>query len=164
MKFVGLFTSRSKLTSNEVAIFTRLVKDKSSIDVNKIFSLMSSKPPEDGRYLPIRDGNALHFLCRFYKHDNLIDLARPLIENGIDINAQDSDGWNALHFLFGYYNHENLIELVRFFMDKGVDVNAQTKLGWNPLHALFRFHRYDLLNLTKLLTEKGIDKDCIITI
>jgi len=158
LKFAQLLSSKSKLTSNEIAIFTRLVKDKRTVDVNKILSQISAEPPKDGQYLLIRDGNALHFLCRFYEHDNLIDLARPLIENGIEIDAQDSNGWNALHFLCCYYHHDNLIELVRFFIDKGIDVNAQTNSGKNPLHILYESaNRYYQLNdLTKLLIEKGI--------
>jgi len=103
-------------------------------------------------------GTALHILCRYYNHDNLIDLARPLFERGVDFNAQDSLGRNALHLLFQYYHQTKLlITMLDFFIDR-VDVNAQTKTGWSPLHVLFRYYKYDnLLDLADLLiTKKNI--------
>jgi len=56
---------------------------------------------------------ALHYLCEFYAHSNLINLVRLLIGKGIDVNAKiATDGSKALHCLCQYYSHDNLIDLV----------------------------------------------------
>ena len=51
--------------------------------------------------------NALHLLCWNYSNENLIDIIRLLIENGIDVNCKDKGGRNALNYLSPHYPHEN---------------------------------------------------------
>lgn len=58
-----------------------------TIDIN-------AKNPE-GYWSPI------HMLCENYKHDNLEELMKPLVEKGVYVNATTPDGGNALHILFG---------------------------------------------------------------
>lgn len=135
------------------------MKDK-SVDVNSLIVHLGASPDAADAYKFV-GANALHSLFRHYKHDNMIDLARSLIEaRFIDIDAQDSIGRNALHFLFQYYHHDNLIELVYFLVEKGItNVNAQTvKTGWSPLHVLFRYYKHgDLFDITNLLIEREVD-------
>jgi len=131
--------------------------------------------------------NALGWLCtNSYKgdHSATLEVAKFLIEKGIDTNAQDSQGWNALHCLcFHWYNIqgrvqvikkgtyyvENLcydgkygVELAKMLIENGIEVNAKTKDdgGHNALHfILFAWdHTFDALEMAKMLViEKGID-------
>ncbi len=55
----------------------------------------------------------IHFFCRYFKHSNLIDFVRLLIDKGADAQAKTIKEWNPLHFLF-----RNIREL----SDKGVDL------------------------------------------
>jgi len=52
---------------------------------------------------------ALRFLCRHYNRDNLIEVAKMLTENGVDVTVTDGDGRNALHLVCEFYPHDNLI-------------------------------------------------------
>ncbi len=42
---------------------------------------------------------SLHYLCRYYTNDNLVNVAQFLIENGVPVKEKDSDGFTALHWL-----------------------------------------------------------------
>lgn len=105
----------SKFSDKEIVRFAELVK-QASVDVN-------ATSPNDGM-------NALLKLSKNYGHDNLIQLVKPLIERGIDVNATDPDGWNALHNLCRYYGHKNLlIELIQLLEKSNIDTEAKTKEG-----------------------------------
>lgn len=95
--------------------------------------------------------NALHFLCWFYPHSDLIDHARLLIDKGIDVNRKTRAGafrptlllddqpreydWNSsdrgprgstpLHLLCFRYRHDNLVDLVQLLIVSGVHVSAR---------------------------------------
>ena len=45
----------------------------------------------------------------YYNQDNLIEIAKLLIEKDVDINAEQSDGWTALHLLCGFYTRRQLV-------------------------------------------------------
>lgn len=45
----------------------------------------------------------LHHLCRYYTHENLIEIAKTLIDNGVDMTIKDYQGWTALHRLCRFY-------------------------------------------------------------
>lgn len=78
----------------------------------------------------------LHFLCRFYKSDNLVECVQLLIERGADVNAKTSLGWNSLHLLCENYEHDNLFELVKLLTDKGIDLEAKTNKGYTASSIL----------------------------
>ena len=74
--------------------------------------------------------NPLHTVCRYYTHDSLIDVAKLLIVNGVDVTAKTSpNGWTAFHFLCRNYTHDNLLDVAKLLIDNGVGVNAKTSDG-----------------------------------
>lgn len=85
--------------------------------------------------------NVIHLLCRYYTHDNLIDLITILIENGV-IADQYDDGWNALNFLSSYYGHGNLVDLVKLLIGKGFYTNAKSSYGWTALHLVCAHYKH----------------------
>ena len=68
---------------------------------------------------------ALHVVCRYYTHPNLIDIVRLLIENGVNVTAKLNDDWTTLHFVCFYYRHDNLIDIARILISHGADVTAK---------------------------------------
>jgi len=80
--------------------------------------------------------NPLHLLCMHYKHDNLIDILRLFIENGIDVNAKGRKGENALHLLCEKYEHENLIDLVVLLKENNIDLKAKSNEGYTASYIL----------------------------
>jgi ankyrin repeat protein len=61
-------------------------------------------------------------LCHYYQNENLIDIIRLLVENGIDVNRKTNVGWNALTFLCCFYQKENLIEIIQLLIETGIEV------------------------------------------
>lgn len=61
-------------------------------------------------------------LLHFAADDNLIDVARVLIEKGkIPINKLDQSGWSPLHIAAGH----NFIEFVRLLLKYKADINIK---------------------------------------
>ena len=106
--------------------------------------------------------NALHDLCRNYPEDNLIDVARFLIEREIDVNAKTSKGSNVLHLLCRYYHRDNLIYIIRLITEKSsIDTNEKDPDEWTAFLILCRYyHHSNLIDLIQLLIEKGANVNC----
>ncbi len=84
---------------------------------------------------------ALHYLCEVYIFDNLIDIVQWLIEEqGVDINAKNSNGYTPFHHLCAHCSHYNLINLIEWMLDRGADVNAKTFEEVTALYILC--HQY----------------------
>ncbi len=104
-----------------------------------------------------QDGwSPLHMLCANYKHDDLEELIKPLIERGVNVNSRTPDGRNSLHILCGNYKYENLPSLLKILKEKNIELNAKTKQGWKPLHYLCRNYKHkNLIELIKLIDIDG---------
>lgn len=72
------------------------------------------------------------------------------IEEGIDINAIDSDNRTLLMEATVWKNHE----LMEFLIDRGADVNMKEKRNWTALH--FAAQNHDIIAM-KLLIDNGAD-------
>ena len=60
---------------------------------------------------------------------NVADVARMLLENGVEVNAKNSNGSTPLH----YASWKNSINAARLLLENGANVNAETNGGWTPL-------------------------------
>ena len=56
---------------------------------------------------------------------------KAFLENGVDVNTRDPDGYTALQWAF-WENHR---ETVKFLLAKGTDVNVKDNEGGTPLHG-----------------------------
>ena len=82
--------------------------------------------------------NALIFLCSNYKGEQLIDILKLLVKNGIDVNAaSNTQGWNALVFLSrNNKQHDAFIPAARLLVKAGFDIKKTENDNWNLLHFL----------------------------
>ncbi len=65
---------------------------------------------------------------------NYLDLARVLIEAGIEVEAKDDKGLNAVYHAV-CAGH---LSMVRFLQRNGADLNARSKKGCTALHVAGR--------------------------
>jgi ankyrin repeat protein len=97
-------------------------------------------------------------LCEYYKNENLIDIIRLFIENGIDVNCKDKDGWNALIYLCRFYKNENLVGIIGLLIENEIDVNCTTNNGNNALTKLCEYYENEnLINVIKFLIKSGLN-------
>lgn len=85
--------------------------------------------------------------------ENNVNLARKLLENGFDPNAQDKDGFASLHFAAQEY----AIEVADLLLEKGAKVDIENKYGNTPLFIAV-YNSKGRSNLIKLLLKAGADK------
>lgn len=87
------------------------------------------------------------------------DVAKDLIERGIDVNNQDEKKRTALHYLCARPNNVELIEAI---LKAGGDPNILDKENRSPLYELTAMQRNDLAEnkyqAMKLLLDYGGDK------
>ena len=95
--------------------------------------------------------------CKGFLHRMLIvgwhDVAILAIDNGIDVNIKDQDGYTPLHFA---NNIEDNIEFTKLLIAMGANVNAKNKDGITPLHEVVRT-RNGRKDIVELLIANGAD-------
>ncbi|KAN0141605.1 Ankyrin repeat-containing domain protein [Lactarius tabidus] len=84
------------------------------------------------------------------------NVARLLLELGLDVNARDKDGDTPLHFACFHGNFKTALVL----LDHGAEVNAQNADGQTPLHRVSQSSDYDNDDnplVAQLMLKRGAD-------
>lgn len=86
---------------------------------------------------------ALHFAARM----NEVEIAKSLIDAGLDIDAKDDDGWTALHFAAG----NNNLKIGKVLADASADMDIESI---NNETALEFAERYNHSDFAEILRQK----------
>lgn len=86
-----------------------------------------------------RNSTPLHLACGY----NNIEVARFLLENGAEVNAQDRGGLIALHNASSYGH----LEIAALLIEHGASVNQPDKWGFTPLHEAAQKGRTQICSL-----------------
>ena len=107
--------------------------------------------------------SALALLCRYSKSNNQLEVARSLVNGGIDAQAVTENGDNALTLFLKNEKaaSSNLLEMVNLFVaETKVSVNHTNQYGENALHLLCSIQAIEsdqMAVVTRLLISNGID-------
>ena len=105
-----------------------------------------------------RRETALHLVSRGESNsqDQGVNTARLLLEHGVDVNAQQKDGWTSLHRAA----YEGRVEVAQVLLDHGANATLETTNGETALHIVSR-GKYDSqeqsVSIARLLLERGVD-------
>ncbi len=86
----------------------------------------------------------------YHYPEKQLEIAKFLIERGIDINAVNKNGVNALQFI----SHGRNLKLAHYLIKQGADVNARSNDGETALMRVAMFGNKDKINL---LLDNGAD-------
>jgi ankyrin repeat protein len=89
---------------------------------------------------------ALHWACL----NNIIALAKLLLDMGADVNAGNNHGATPLHSSC----YSNFIEIPKLLLDSGADPNAKDENEWTPLHYACQQNSYVCV---EVLLKAGAD-------
>src|SRR6266702_3183980 len=92
----------------------------------------------------------------YESQEERVHSAQPLLERGVDVNAQRKDDWTPLHIA----SYHGKFEVVRLLLDHGAAANAETNNGDNPLHKVCgnsQDKSQDGVRVARLLLERGVD-------
>src|SRR6266702_4093177 len=93
----------------------------------------------------------------YESQEERVHSAQPLLERGVDVNAQRKDDWTPLHIA----SYHGKFEVVRLLLDHGAAANAETNNGDNPLHKVCGNSQVksleDSVRVARLLLERGVD-------
>ena len=87
--------------------------------------------------------SALHFVSD-------IEVAKLLIDMGLNANAKDNQGSNPLYCY--YEDTPSNLKILAYLIESGADVNAVNDDGETPLHEMVRYNHF---NQVELLLQKG---------
>lgn len=110
----------------------------------------------DKNLLKSRNLNGSTFLHIAVMHGNF-ELAKFLINNGIDVNNQDKKGNTALHYCAEYHQYE----IAKYILQHNGQLNISDKYGNEPLWVAAINVRKDLtgLDIVELFLKNGADKN-----
>ena len=77
-----------------------------------------------------------------------LDIAKLLISNGANVNAETTYKWTPLH----YAARDGYLDIAKLLISNGANVNAENTYKWTPLHIAAR---YGYLDIAKLLISNG---------
>jgi ankyrin repeat protein len=84
------------------------------------------------------------------KKQKTIDFITKIVEEGKDVNAQNSRGWTALVTAID----NNLVDTCQLLITHGADVNLMTYYHWSPLMYAIRSNNFEIV---QLLVENGAE-------
>lgn len=90
---------------------------------------------------------------KLYKAVQMDDIAtvKNMLTEGVDVNAQTTDGTYAIHMAA----IRGTPEIIELLLVKGADVNAQNTHGDSPLHCVVKFQ--GIPATAKILVDAGAD-------
>lgn len=145
--FERLLEKRKKFIQEEIVgdfIIHKVVKE------NRIeFLKLLLRKGADLYKLDIYQGNLIHTLCNS-NYDNM-EIAKFLIEKGIDIDAEDNFQNTPLILACSRGN----TKLVKLLIEQNININKQNKDGDNPLIEACKIGNLDIVKM--LIDNKNID-------
>ncbi len=100
--------------------------------------------------------NALHYLTRFQVCPDSVEIAKLLIEKGINVNAEDNNGNNALHYILLYYRYREGcrgVEIAKLLLDNGINIWARNNVGQDYLVLISGYKGADFLEMYQLIND-----------
>lgn len=90
----------------------------------------------------------------FISKQGYIDIAKILIEKGIDMNMKNDELDTPLHTAIKCHNSD----MAKYLIDECTDLNIQNNLGWTPLYTAIEFGEQEV---AKYLVFKGANEKVV---
>ncbi len=78
--------------------------------------------------------------------NNHTDIAKYLIEHGVNVNETDKDGRGLLSQAI-VTNSEGSVDFAKYLIEKGAKINRQSNDGWTPLHEAVQTGNKEMVQL-----------------
>ena len=91
-------------------------------------------------------------------HNDFMEIARLLINSGINVQNENRHRDNALLILCRHFSGHSLLEVVRLLIESGTSLDTVGSYGYTALHSLCeQFNHKSFFDIVKLLIKKKIN-------
>jgi ankyrin repeat protein len=98
----------------------------------------------------LSDDNFTYNLFKDCKDKNVL---KHVIDNTIDLECINNEGWRPIHYLCRY----STPEMIRYIIDKGVNLECINKYKMRPIHFICALSTPEMI---KYIIDKGVDIEC----
>lgn len=86
------------------------------------------------------------------KHCTNYDAIKHVLDNSLDYDMEDEDGYRPIHMVSKYSNPE----IIKHLIEKGIDIESCDANGMRPMHYVCQYQNFND-DLVKYMIEKNVD-------
>lgn len=154
MSLVKLYEFSLDKIREEIINFIEDYKDK-NLPLKRFYELLPYITDSGINFTFSYSGLLEYTLLILASKEGVVEIVKSLIENGANVNSQNSTGMAPLHYS-SYYPESNYVKLSQLLIDSGANLELEDEVGNTPLMLAVK---RDNVPVVKVFLNNGADLD-----
>ena len=106
-----------------------------------------------------------NLLLKLFNKCKDVEIIKHFIDNVVDLDYADSDGWKIIHYICRYSPPENIKYIFAYNKSPNtinksrVDLECATNDGWKPIHYICRYSEPEIIKY--IIDNYKVDLECV---